>query len=181
MGLWGEAQESPHEVTQTPLPSPSETLSSGHTMTPDTSILGSPFGTTTPAKDYFQVPQFLLVEDNPINLKILIYFVNKLKQPYGTAINGKEAIAAYKETPGRFLYIMMDISMPVMDGLEATRQIRAFERYHNIPASVVLAITGLGSESTRDEATRSGVDFFITKPAKLADLKAILKSRGFSV
>ncbi|KAM0346017.1 hypothetical protein ACHAP4_011760 [Fusarium culmorum] len=181
MGLWGEAQESPHEVTQTPLPSPSETLSSGHTMTPDTSILGSPFGTTTPAKDYFQVPQFLLVEDNPINLKILIYFVNKLKQPYGTAINSKEAIAAYKETPGRFLYIMMDISMPVMDGLEATRQIRAFERYHNIPASVVLAITGLGSESTRDEATRSGVDFFITKPAKLADLKEILKSRGFSV
>ncbi|KAM0540098.1 hypothetical protein ACHAO7_011519 [Fusarium culmorum] len=181
MGLWGEAQESPHEVTQTPLPSPSETLSSGHTMTPDTSILGSPFGTTTPAKDYFQVPQFLLVEDNPINLKILICFMNKLKQPYGTAINGKEAIAAYKETPGRFLYIMMDISMPVMDGLEATRQIRAFERYHNIPASVVLAITGLGSESTRDEATRSGVDFFITKPAKLADLKAILKSRGFSV
>ncbi|SPJ70311.1 related to nik-1 protein (Os-1p protein) [Fusarium torulosum] len=179
MNLWGESQESPQDQ-QTP-PSPSETLSSGHTKTPDTSVIGSPFGSANPAEDYFQVPQFLLVEDNPINLKILTCFMKKLKQPYETATNGEEAVAAYKENPGRFLYILMDISMPVMDGLEATRQIRAFERYHNIPASVVLAITGLGSESTREEATRSGVDFFITKPAKLKELEAILKSQGFAV
>jgi CheY-like chemotaxis protein len=179
MNLWGELQESPQDQ-QTP-PSPSDTMPSGHTMTPNTSVIGSPFGTTNPVEDYFQVPQFLLVEDNPINLKILTCFMKKLKQPYETATNGEEAVAAYKENPGRFLYILMDISMPVMDGLEATRQIRAFERYHNIPASVVLAITGLGSESTREEATRSGVDFFITKPAKLKELEAILKSQGFAV
>ncbi|KAG5665522.1 hypothetical protein KAF25_009647 [Fusarium avenaceum] len=179
MNLWGESQESPQDQ-QTP-PSPSETISSGHAMTPDTSVIGSPFGNATPAEDYFRVPQFLLVEDNPINLKILTCFMKKLKQPYETATNGEEAVAAYKENPGRFLYILMDISMPVMDGLEATRQIRAFERYHGIPASVVLAITGLGSESTREEATRSGVDFFITKPAKLKELETILKSQGFVV
>ncbi|KAI6767703.1 hypothetical protein HG530_005712 [Fusarium avenaceum] len=179
MNLWGESQESP-EDPQTP-PSVSETMSPSQAMTPDTSVTGSPFGSANTAEDYFQVPQFLLVEDNPINLKILTCFMKKLKQPYETATNGEVAVAAYTENPGRYLYILMDISMPVMDGLEATRQIRAFERYHGIPASVVLAITGLGSESTREEATRSGVDFFITKPAKLKELEAVLKSQGFVV
>ncbi|KAH7262804.1 hypothetical protein BKA59DRAFT_464605 [Fusarium tricinctum] len=179
MNLWGESQESPEDPQTTP--SFSETMSPGQALTPDTSVIGSPFGNATPAEGYFQIPQFLLVEDNPINLKILTCFMKKLKQPYETATNGEEAVAAYKENPGRFLYILMDISMPVMDGLEATRQIRAFESYHGIPASVVLAITGLGSESTREEATRSGVDFFITKPAKLKELEAVLKSQGFAV
>ncbi|KAJ3540951.1 hypothetical protein NM208_g4824 [Fusarium decemcellulare] len=69
-------------------------------------------------------------------------------------------------------------SMPVMDGLEAPRQMRAFERHNDIPTTLMLAITGLGSESTRDEATRSGVDLFVTKPAKLRALEEILKSQG---
>ncbi|RBR06031.1 uncharacterized protein FIESC28_11209 [Fusarium coffeatum] len=98
-----------------------------------------------------------------------------------TAVNGEEAVLSYKESPGQFRYILMDISMPVMDGLEATRQIRAFEQYNEIPPSLVMAITGLGSESTRNEATRSGVDLFVTKPVKLKELETTLKARGLYV
>jgi CheY-like chemotaxis protein len=59
--------------------------------------------------------QFLLVDDNPINLKILICFMKKLKQSYETASNGEEAVMSYKADPGRYACILMDISMPVMD------------------------------------------------------------------
>jgi CheY-like chemotaxis protein len=146
--------------------------------TPRTSVSESPAAALIPSQDYFTEPQFLLVDDNPINLKILMCFMKKFKQPYQTATNGEEAVSSYKADPGRYGCILMDISMPVMDGLEATRQIRAFERYNNIKQSLVLAITGLASESTRDEATRSGVDFFVTKPAKLKEIEAVLNSRG---
>ncbi|CZR45701.1 uncharacterized protein FPRO_15123 [Fusarium proliferatum ET1] len=171
--LWAELEDSPHSTGTIPLPTPSDTVSCSQPPTP---AIESPLGGLVPAQDYFQTPQFLLVEDNPINLKMLTHFMRKLQKPYHTAVNGQEAVNAYKETPGQFKCVLMDISMPIMDGLEATRQIRAFERYNGIAASKILAITGLGSESTREEATRSGVDVFMTKPVKLRELEAVINS-----
>ncbi|KAG5816267.1 hypothetical protein H9Q74_011217 [Fusarium xylarioides] len=166
--LWAETEDRPHSTGTIPLPTPADTVSCSQPPTP---AIESPLGGLVPAQDYFQTPQLLLVEDNPINLKMLTHFMRKLQKPYRTAVNGQEAVNAYKETPGQFKCVLMDISMPVMDGLEATRQIRAFERYSGIAASKILDITGLGSESTREEATRSGVDVFITKPVKLRELE----------
>ncbi|SCN98482.1 related to nik-1 protein (Os-1p protein) [Fusarium fujikuroi] len=171
--LWAETEGSPHSAGTIPLPTPSDTISFSQLPTP---AIASPLGGLVPVQDYFQTPQFLLVEDNPINLKMLTHFMRKLQKPYRTAVNGQEAVNAYKEMPGQFRCILMDISMPVMDGLEATRQIRAFERYNAIAVSKILAITGLGSESTREEATRSGVDVFITKPVKLRELEVVINS-----
>ncbi|KAF5556600.1 peroxide stress-activated histidine kinase mak2 [Fusarium mexicanum] len=171
--LWAEREDSPHSTGTIPLPTPSDTVSCSQPPTP---AIESPLGGLIPAQDYFQTPQFLLVEDNPINLKMLTHFMRKLQKPYRTAVNGQEAVNVYKEMPGQFKYVLMDISMPIMDGLEATRQIRAFERYSGIATSKILAITGLGSESTREEATRSGVDVFITKPVKLRELEVVINS-----
>ncbi|KAL5592328.1 hypothetical protein FOBRF1_013354 [Fusarium oxysporum] len=165
--LWAESGDSPHMAVKTPFLTPSDTTPCSQPPTPGPSAIESPLGGLVPAQDYFQAPQFLLVEDNPINLKMLTCFMRKLQKPYRTASNGQEAVLAYKENPGQFKCVLMDISMPVMDGLEATRHIRAFERYNGIVASRILAITGLGSENTREEATRSGVNVFITKPVKL--------------
>ncbi|RKK33833.1 hypothetical protein BFJ66_g12115 [Fusarium oxysporum f. sp. cepae] len=171
--FWAEIEDNPHTPGTIPLPTPSDMVSCSQPPTP---AVESPLGGLVPAQDYFQTPQFLIVEDNPINLKMLAHSMRKLQKPYRTAVNGQEAVNAYKETPGQFKYVLMDISMPVMDGLEATRQIRAFERYNGISASKILAITGLGSESTREEATRSGVDVFITKPVKLRELEVVINS-----
>ncbi|KAF5983510.1 hypothetical protein FBULB1_3730 [Fusarium bulbicola] len=171
--LWAETEDSPHTAGTIPLPTPADTVSCSQPPTP---AIESPLGGLVPAQDYFQTPQFLLVEDNPINLKMLTHFMRKLQKPYRTAVNGQEAVNVYKEMPGHFKCVLMDISMPVMDGLEATRQIRAFERYNGIATSKILAITGLGSESTREEATRSGVDVFITKPVKLRELEVVINS-----
>lgn len=76
--------------------------------------------------------------------------------------------------PSPFDYILMDVSMPVMDGLESTRQIRAYERANNITPTTVIALTGLASAQAQQEAYGSGVNRFMTKPVKLKELGELL-------
>lgn len=74
--------------------------------------------------------------------------------------------------------VSADINMPIMDGLESTRQIRHFERSHKLSPVTVIAITGLGSTSAREEAFASGLDLFLTRPVRMNELAEILKQRG---
>ncbi|OAQ98767.1 hypothetical protein LLEC1_07753 [Akanthomyces lecanii] len=101
-----------------------------------------------------------------------------LKWNFSTATNGQEAVDAYRNAPESFKCVFMDISMPIMDGLEATRAIRTYEREKKLPPVVVVALTGLASAEAQHDAFTSGVDLFLTKPVKLAELASILKSRG---
>ncbi|WYZ36042.1 hypothetical protein EsH8_X_000689 [Colletotrichum jinshuiense] len=134
----------------------------------------------TPSIAYLGV-EFLLVEDNPINLKILTMYMNKLGRKYHTATNGLEAVAAYRRSPHECKYILTDVSMPVMNGFEATRQIRAHERMLDLPPATIIALTGLASDDSQNEAFGSGMDLFLTKPVKLKELSSILKTRGLFV
>ncbi|GAB7356492.1 hypothetical protein MBLNU459_g7248t3 [Dothideomycetes sp. NU459] len=77
-----------------------------------------------------------------------------------------------------FDVVLMDISMPVMDGLESTRHIRAHERAHKIRPTTVIALTGLASASAQQEAFSSGIDTFMTKPVKLKELSQLLDEIG---
>lgn len=122
--------------------------------------------------------KLLLVDDNHINLKVLSAIVTKLGYSYQTAANGQEAVDAYEEFPPQFSGVLMDISMPIMDGLEATRRIRLHERKHLLPATPVVALTGLSSDDTHKEALNSGVNIFLTKPVKFATLREALASVG---
>src|ERR1700760_2141728 len=94
---------------------------------------------------------------------------------YDTAENGLVAFETYKKHPGRCRFILMgslyhptdrerrlmiltaDISMPVMDGLESSRQIRNFERSNHLPPATIIALTGLASKATQQEAFASGI------------------------
>ena len=120
---------------------------------------------------------FLLVDDNAINLRILSTYISKLKGKFRTATNGQEAVDAYKIAPRECKCVFMDISMPVMDGLAATRAIRSYERAKKVQPALIVALTGLASAENQQEAFSSGVDLFLTKPVKLKELSAILKSR----
>ncbi|KAJ3531957.1 hypothetical protein NM208_g8650 [Fusarium decemcellulare] len=123
--------------------------------------------------------KFLLVDDNHINLKILSAYMKKLQLPYDTALNGKEAVDQYMQSPHSYVCILLDISMPVMDGFEATRQIRAFESEHGVEKGVlILALSGLASEEAQREAYGSGFDLFLLKPVKLQVLGETLKQKG---
>lgn len=75
------------------------------------------------------------------------------------------------------LFCDADISMPVMDGLEATRHIRTYEKQRAWDPALVIALTGLGSSKTQQEAFASGIDLFLTKPVPLKELGRILESR----
>ncbi|KAG9251176.1 uncharacterized protein F5Z01DRAFT_677171 [Emericellopsis atlantica] len=120
--------------------------------------------------------KMLLVDDNPINLKVLFAYMKKLGCDFESATNGQEAVDAYKANPEQFRGVLMDISMPVMDGLEATRLIRAHERKLHLAAVPVLALTGLASENACQEAMKSGVDMFLTKPMRFSALSDVLES-----
>ncbi|KAI8157747.1 hypothetical protein K4K49_003744 [Colletotrichum sp. SAR 10_70] len=123
---------------------------------------------------------FLLVDDNAINLRILSEYMKKLGHKYTTAMDGKQAVEAFRKSEGRYKCIFMDISMPIMDGFEATREIRVFETRKNIPRCQVFALTGLASASAQEEAFASGIDLFLTKPVKLKELSKILQTRDLA-
>ncbi|KAK0124569.1 hypothetical protein ONS95_009518 [Cadophora gregata] len=116
----------------------------------------------------------LLVEDNEINLKLLIATMRKLKLDHATAVNGLEAFNSYKECDGKFDVIFMDISMPVMSGIESTRHIRRFEKENGLQPVALIALTGAANPSTRQEAFSSGVDLFLTKPVPMKALRGML-------
>jgi CheY-like chemotaxis protein len=133
----------------------------------------------------------LAVDDNPINLRLLRTFVDKLGHRHVLAVNGLEALEAYKtaQTPelsgighphiaddfSRIDVVLMDINMPVMDGLEATRQIRAHEIRNNLPKVTIIALTGVADSEIQQEANSSGINLFLIKPVRLADLEVVLK------
>ncbi|KAF9878672.1 sensor histidine kinase response [Colletotrichum karsti] len=135
----------------------------------------------------------LLVDDNKINLKLLVMFMKKCGFSYEEAENGQEAVDQFKMASGalipqdsseygtrrRFDFILMDISMPIMNGFEATRCIREFEREHSLqPPTVVVALTGLASADARRNAESVGIDVFLPKPVRFAELKKLLSANA---
>lgn len=133
---------------------------------------GESLGTSTP-----RAADFLLVDDNPVNLKMISHHMKKLGQTFDTATDGQKAFDAVRAAGGRYKCIFMDISMPVMDGFESTRQIRSYEREQHIPACHIFALTGIASEAAQQEAFASGIELFLTKPVKLKELNRILEER----
>ncbi|UKZ74381.1 hypothetical protein TrVFT333_002048 [Trichoderma virens FT-333] len=142
----------------------------------------------------------LIVEDNPINLKLLEAFVKRLKVRWDTAMNGSDAVKKWRH--GGFHLVLMDIQLPGMNGLEATREIRRLERLNNIGVStapdgipettpteelteqdrlrdidkfkspvIIVALTASSLQSDRHEALASGCNDFLTKPVNFVWLE----------
>ncbi|KAI8181232.1 hypothetical protein K4K54_006804 [Colletotrichum sp. SAR 10_86] len=132
---------------------------------------------TTPKPDK---PRFILVDDNPLNLKILASYMKKLGHLFESATDGSQAVECFQKNAGGISCILMDISMPVMDGFEATRRIRAHEMAHGLSRCNIFALTGLASAGAQQEAFASGIDLFLTKPVRLKELSKILETRGIS-
>ncbi|KAF2793794.1 hypothetical protein K505DRAFT_35491 [Melanomma pulvis-pyrius CBS 109.77] len=125
-------------------------------------------------EDKLESSYVLITDDNPINRRLLVAFMNKRKIRYQEAENGLEAVKAYQEGKVRFDIILMDISMPVMDGMTATRLIREHESRYHIKPTHIIALTGLVSASARLEAWSSGVDCYMTKPVDFRKLDRML-------
>jgi two-component system sensor histidine kinase/response regulator len=114
--------------------------------------------------------RILLAEDNAINREILEAMVRKDGFEVHSVINGREAVDAVCTQD--FSCILMDIHMPVMDGIEATRQIRALE---NLKASIpIIAVSASVEKGIREQALDAGMNEFIPKPVDMALLRDAL-------
>ncbi|KAH7176708.1 hypothetical protein EDB81DRAFT_898116 [Dactylonectria macrodidyma] len=91
----------------------------------------------------------LIVEDNPINLKLLEAFVKRLKVRWQSAMNGRDAVKKWRT--GGFHLVLMDIQLPVMNGLDATREIRRLERVNSIGVFSSMPSSGIPEEENSDE------------------------------
>jgi PAS domain S-box-containing protein len=111
----------------------------------------------------------LVAEDNLVNQRLAVLLLEKLGHRADVVSNGAEALAAVEERP--YDVVLMDVEMPVMDGLEATRQIH--ERLSTARPRIVAVTAGAMSED-RDRCLAAGMDDFLTKPIRLEELSAAL-------
>ena len=100
----------------------------------------------------------LIVEDNMINLKLLEAFMKRLKVQWKTAMNGRDAVKTWRN--GGFHLVLMDIQLPIMSGIEATKEIRRLERVNGIgafgTAGAVGETAGIGASKGTDENIEDG-------------------------
>ena len=115
----------------------------------------------------------LLVEDNLINQRIVILSIQKHVKKIEVANNGVEAVEKFNDA--KHDIILMDIMMPVMDGIQATKKIREIElEKHSIPTPII-AITANALAGDREHCLASGMDEYIPKPFQTDDLLTKMK------
>ena len=111
------------------------------------------------------MPKILLVEDNEMNRDMLSRRLQKRGYEVLIAVDGQHGVAmAQSESPD---LILMDMSLPVIDGWEATRALKAAVETRNIP---VIALTAHAMSTDRDKAIEAGCDDYDTKPIELSRL-----------
>jgi CheY-like chemotaxis protein len=116
----------------------------------------------------------LIVDDQAINQRVAQLYLDQLGLAYHTVSDGKQAIQALETHAYRL--ILMDCQMPEMDGLEATRKIRAFESSQKIANPVVIiAMTAHAMEGDRQNCIAAGMNDYLSKPIELKNLKNIIE------
>jgi two-component system sensor histidine kinase/response regulator len=123
----------------------------------------------TPAKSL----HILLAEDNAVNQKLAIRLLEKRGHHVSLASNGREALSALEKS--RYDLVLMDVHMPDMDGLEATRRLRQKEKSeHSEYRQAVVAMTALVMKGDRERCEEAGMDGYLSKPIRPQELDALL-------
>lgn len=112
--------------------------------------------------------KILLAEDNPINTKLALGFLKLKKWEVDAAENGLAAVNLFKNN--NYDLILMDISMPEMDGIDATQEIRRWEQENHLEPTPVVALSAHAMKGDIDKALASGMDDYLTKPFNSKDL-----------
>lgn len=118
-------------------------------------------------------PRALIVDDNIVNLRIMRMYCEKRKIPYTTAQDGREAVDAFRASISENLpsnLVLMDLQMPHVDGVEATREIRELERKHALQPSTIFMVTGQDSETDKQRSFEAGATEYYVKPMSIKTL-----------
>jgi two-component system, sensor histidine kinase len=117
--------------------------------------------------------RILIVEDNPINRELAAEMLQAAGCTVTTAVNGEQALERIAASP--FDLVLMDWHMPVMDGLTATRRLRALEETHRSTRLPVVALTASVLPGDREACEAAGMDGFVAKPFSYEDLDELLE------
>jgi len=140
---------------------------------PATASIADDMGTRFPLR-------ILLAEDNLLNQKVALRMLKRLGYDADVATDGREALRAIENQRADCPYdvVLMDVQMPEMDGLEATKQIRAIHG-NGSHQPYIIAMTAAAMELDREKCLEAGMNDFVSKPATLEDLqRAILRYLG---
>lgn len=115
----------------------------------------------------------LLAEDNMINQKLTLKLLDRIGAVCEVAANGEEAVARFKEQA--FDVVLMDMMMPVMDGIQATRAIRAYEAQEGLPPTPVIALTANAMKGDRERYLDEGMQGYVAKPVNVKRLESEIR------
>lgn len=116
----------------------------------------------------------LVAEDLPVNKTVVKSYLDKCGLEYEITSDGQEAITAYFNEPGKFSLILMDCQMPGMNGFDATRSIREYEKSKNLSAIPIIALTAEGRSEDKDACYAAGMNDFLSKPIDLQQFNHVL-------
>jgi len=116
--------------------------------------------------------KILIAEDNVLNQRLITATLRRYDFDITIVNNGKEAVEAFSN--GNFDYIIMDVMMPVMDGLEATESIRAIENVKGGKVFII-GLTGNVYDDDKNKCLKAGMDAYLTKPFEEEDFLNIVK------
>jgi CheY-like chemotaxis protein len=153
---------------------PAQVLEHLHRM-----LAGAAAGDSTPPAGISDVPRLgdtipltvLLVEDNAVNQKVALRFLDRLGYQAETVGNGLDAVRTLEKRD--FDLVLMDIQMPEMDGLTATREIRRLLPQDHQPR--IVALTANAIQGDRERCLAAGMDDYISKPVKIEDLQRVIE------
>lgn len=115
-------------------------------------------------------PLILIAEDNVLNMKVMSKLLQQADIQFETAKNGVQAVQKTADNPSKYDLILMDIQMPVMDGLEATREIRK-----NNPTIPIIALTAHAMKGDREKFIKEGMNDYLPKPINRTDLLNLIQ------
>jgi CheY-like chemotaxis protein len=119
--------------------------------------------------------QILVAEDNPVNQILILHILHKLGYDPDAVVNGEEVLKLLQQKS--YDIILMDVQMPEIDGLEATRIIR----HRLVKQPVIIALTANAMQGDQDECLQAGMDDYLSKPVRLDEVVAMLEKWGSQV
>ncbi len=134
-------------------------------------VVPASLSSTSPLLQQIRGARLLVVEDNPLNQQVVTELLSDAGFQVDIANNGVEAIAAVRSKT--YELVLMDVQMPLMDGYEATRQIRADARFNALP---IIAMTAHAMKGVREECLSVGMNDYLSKPIDPAQLYMLLSA-----
>ncbi len=127
----------------------------------------------------FKNLRVLVAEDNAVNRMVIKGLLGKFDIIPTMAENGLEALNMVKTTSKPYDMILMDCEMPEMDGFDATRNIRLYEKESGMPATAIIALTAHAMQEHREAVYAVGMNHYLCKPVTMNDLRSAFEKLGF--